>query len=103
MKLRNNEIFGMKLNGVRPSLYELDGKKFLIYIYHSSKERKKGLEDFQKKTENSNTVSWKCFEVKNVLFFYVYVMDLDKDMDNKIKNIMSILSKNNNVSRQKSL
>jgi len=46
-KVRDKNIFGMKLNGVRPSDYELDGKMLAVYIFDSTKEREKGLEDFQ--------------------------------------------------------
>ncbi|GIN86574.1 hypothetical protein J6TS2_29600 [Heyndrickxia sporothermodurans] len=72
IKSSKKSIFGMKLNGVKPSSYELDGKKFLIYIFQSSKEREEGVDDFYKKTENSNTVSYKKYEVKNMLFFYIF-------------------------------
>ncbi|MGE6257754.1 hypothetical protein ACQKCU_07545 [Heyndrickxia sporothermodurans] len=89
IKLSNKSIFGMKLNGVKPSSYELDGKKFLIYIFQSSKEREEGVEDFYKKTENSNTVSYKKYKAKNMLFFYVYEKNLDRKIDGKIETIIS--------------
>jgi hypothetical protein len=47
IEISNDNIFGMKLNGVKPSSYELDGKLLSMYIYKSAEERKKGLEDFQ--------------------------------------------------------
>lgn len=89
IKLSKKSIFGMKLNGVKPSSYELDGKKFLIYIFQSSQEREEGVEDFYKKTENSNTVSYKKYEVKNMLFFYIFEKNLDKKIDGKIQTIVS--------------
>lgn len=92
-KSSNVDLLGMKLNGVKPSSYALDGKKLLIYNYPSAKERKKGMEDFRKKTENSNTVSYKYYEVNNVLVFYVYEKDLNMDTENRIQKSMNRLEK----------
>jgi hypothetical protein len=39
----------MKLNGKRPFSYKLNGKKLLVFIFDSSKEREKGMEDFLNK------------------------------------------------------
>jgi hypothetical protein len=88
-KVNDNNIFGMKLNRVRPSFYELDGKMLLVYIYDSNNEVEKGLEDFRKKTTTANVVSYKVYEVINVLLFYVYEKDLNSEMDDKIQNIVS--------------
>jgi hypothetical protein len=81
-------IFGMKLNGVRPSSYELNGKKLLVYIYDSNNEREIGLEDFREKTANADVVSYKVYEVINVLLFYVYEKDLNSEIDDKIQNMV---------------
>jgi hypothetical protein len=91
-KVSVNNIFGMKLNGVRPSSYELDGKTLLVYTYDSNNEREKGLEDFRKKTATANVVSYKVAEVVNVLLFYVYEKDLNSEIDYKIQNIVSKLN-----------
>ena len=84
----------MKLNGIRPSTYELDGKKILVYIYDSSDEREKGLEDWREKTASMDTVSFKIYEVNNVLLFYVYEEEiLNSEIDSKIQNVVNGLSR----------
>ncbi|WP_214482954.1 hypothetical protein [Bacillus sp. SM2101] len=90
--ISSNNIFGMKLHGTLPSSYNIDGKTFLIYVFSSTEEREKGLEDFRKKTEDSNTVSYKVYEVKNMLFFYVFESDLSEEINNKIQNGISKLT-----------
>jgi hypothetical protein len=55
-ELSNDNIFGMKLNGVKPSSYELDEKLLSVYIYNSAEERNKGLEDFKGKTSTMDIV-----------------------------------------------
>jgi len=90
---KDDNIFGMKLNGVRPSAYELDGKMLLVYIYDSNKEREEGLEDWREKTASMDTVSYKVYEVKNVLLFYVYEEEkLNSEIDSKIQNVVNGLS-----------
>ncbi|WP_391117388.1 hypothetical protein [Psychrobacillus sp. L3] len=91
-KVNDKNIFVMKLNGVRPSVYELDGKMLSVYIYDSTKERENGLEDFRKKTELANLISYKVYEVKNVILFYVYEKNLNSEIDSKIQNVVSKLS-----------
>ena len=93
-KVNKNHIFGMKLNGIRPSAYELDGKKILVYIYDSSDEREQGLEDWREKTASMDTTSFKIYEVNNVLLFYVYVEEiLNSEIDSKIQNVVNELSR----------
>jgi hypothetical protein len=92
-KISGKNIFGMKLIGVRPSSYELNGKKLLVYIYDSNNEREKGLEDFREKTATANVVSYKVYEVSNVLLFYVYEEeDLNSEIDAKLQNMVSELN-----------
>lgn len=92
-KVNKDHIFGMKLNGIRPSAYELDEKKILVYIYNSSDEREKGLEDWREKTASMNTVSYKVYEVNNVLLFYVYEEEiLISEIDSKIQNVVDGLN-----------
>ncbi|MBB4823258.1 hypothetical protein HNO89_000478 [Sporosarcina luteola] len=76
----NDHIFGMKLNGVKPSSFELDGKLVSVYIYNSVEEREKGLEDFRDKTASMNVVSYHVYEVENVLIFYVYAHDMSMEV-----------------------
>jgi hypothetical protein len=93
-KVNKNHIFGMKLNGVRPSAYELDGKRILVYIYDSSDEREQGLEDWREKTASMDTVSFKIYEVNNVLLFYVYEEEiLNSEIDSKIQSVVNGLSR----------
>lgn len=88
---KDDQIFGMKLNGVRPSSYELDGKMILVYIYDSNNEQEKGWEDWREITSSMNTVSYKVYEVNNVLLFYVYEKDLNSEIDSKIQNVVNEL------------
>jgi hypothetical protein len=94
MSSSSKNIFGMKLNGVKPNSYELNGKKLFIYIYKSSKKREKGLEDFMKKTETANVVSYNYYEFKNVMFFYVHSLDLSEEVpfDKEIQKIVDDLN-----------
>ncbi|MFC4411460.1 hypothetical protein ACFOZY_13615 [Chungangia koreensis] len=93
---KDDHIFGMKLNGVRPSGHELDGKMLLIYIYGSSIEREEGLEDWREKTASMDTVSYKVYEVNNVMLFYVYEGEkLKNEIDSKIQNVVNGLSESN--------
>ncbi|WP_033543457.1 hypothetical protein [Planococcus sp. CAU13] len=90
---RKDSIFSMKLNGVKPAHYELEGKMLLVYIYKSPEKREKGLQDFHDKTAAMDTVSYNTYEVKNVLIFYVYEhdMSLKVKFDDAIKEVMSEL------------
>lgn len=95
-KVNDKNIFGMKLNGVRPSVYELDGKMLLLYIYDSTKEREKGLKDFLDETATANVVSHNFYEVKNVLLFYVHELDLSIEVEGHedIQKVVNELDKN---------
>ena len=77
-KASRSIVFGTKLNGTRPKSYMLEDKNVFIYIYGSSNQREKGLEDFVKKTEAYDVVSYQVYEVKNVLIFYVHEQDLSE-------------------------
>ncbi|WBL14767.1 hypothetical protein [Sutcliffiella sp. NC1] len=90
----NDSIFRMKLNGVKPSSFELDGKLLTVYYYKSAEEREKGLEDFEEKTATMDTVSYHVYEVENVLIFYVYEhdMSLEVEFDDEIKGALRELS-----------
>lgn len=87
-KGNDDHVFGMKLYGVKPSSLELEGKLLIIYIFNSTEEREKGLEDFRIKTASVNVVSYKTYEVKNVLLFYVYELNLNEEVDEKIKEAL---------------
>jgi len=94
-EVSKNNIFGIKLNGVKPSSYELDGKMLSVYIYDSAEERQKGLEDFRNKTATMDTVSYNVYEVENVLIFYVYEHDMNMkvEFDDEIKEALNELRK----------
>lgn len=81
--MNRDSLFGMKLNGVKPKSYTLNAKPLFIYIYiyDSVDERKKGFEDFRDKTASSNVVSFKLYEVENVLLFYVHGQDLSTELE----------------------
>ena len=75
-KLKDN-IFGSKLNKVKPGTYELDDKQLFIYEYKTEDDRDKGLEQFNKNTETMNVVSYTVFAHRNILMFYVHAENLD--------------------------
>lgn len=96
IKVSSKNIFGMKLNGVKPASYELDDKTLLVYTYSSTKDRKKGLEDFHNKTAAADVTSYNSYEVKNILIFYVHELDLSKEveLDDKIQKVVGKLNEN---------
>jgi hypothetical protein len=75
--------------------YELAGKKLFVYIYDSTKEREKGLEEFRTKTEAVSLVSYHYYEVKNVSIFYVHELDrrLKVEADDEIQGVLRELNK----------
>ena len=75
-KLKDN-IFGSKLNKVKPSAYELDNKQLFIYEYKTEDDRDKGLGQFTKNNETMNVVSYTVFTHRNILMFYVHAENLD--------------------------
>ena len=75
-KSLKDNIFGSKLNRVKPSAYELDDKQLFIYEYKTTDDRDKGLEQFHKNTEAMNVVSYTIFKHCNILMFYVHAEDL---------------------------
>jgi len=95
-KLSDKNIFGMRLNRVRPSGYELGGKILAVYIYDSTKEREKGLEKFYDKTASANVESYNYYEVKNVLLFYVHRLNLglEGEVHEDIQKVVTELEEN---------
>ena len=75
-KLKDN-IFGSKLNQVKPGAYELDDKQLFIYEYKTEDDRDNGLEQFNKNTETMNVVSYTVFTHRNILMFYVHAENLN--------------------------
>jgi len=95
-KVSDKNIFGMRLNRVRPSGYELDGKILAVYIYDSTKEREKGLKNFHDKTASANVESYNYYEVKNVLLFYVHGLNLvlEGEVHEDIQKVVNELEEN---------
>ena len=80
VKASRSIVFGTKLNGTKPKSYLLEDKNVFIYIYGSSNQQEKGLEDYVKRTEAYDVVSYQVYEVKNVLIFYVHEQDLTEEI-----------------------
>ena len=76
-KSSKDNIFGSKLNRVKPGAYELDDKQLFIYEYKTEDDPDKGLEQFNKNTETMNVVSYTVFTHRNILMFYVHAENLD--------------------------
>lgn len=90
IKSKDN-IFGSKLNQVKPGAYELDDKQLFIYEYKSADERDEGLEQFKKNTETMNVVSYTLFKHRNILMFYVHAEDLSATSIPYVKEINEAL------------
>lgn len=72
-------IFTSKLKGVKPQVYELNEKLFLIYEFDTPEELDKGEKEFANKTASMNLVSYKTFTKRNILIFYVHGEDLNSN------------------------
>ncbi|WP_144510871.1 membrane lipoprotein lipid attachment site-containing protein [Bacillus sp. FJAT-22090] len=85
-KKSDDETFGMKLNGVKPSTYSLNKEDFFIYIFKDIEDREKGGEYFYNSTASKNTLNFDKIERENILIFHVYDtksdIDLNKIFDN---------------------
>ena len=72
-------VFTSKLKGVKPQVYELNEKLFVIYEFDTPEEREKGEKEFATKTASMNVVSYKSFIKRNILIFYVHGEDLNSN------------------------
>ena len=90
-KSLKDDIFGSKLNLVKPGAYELGDKQLFIYEYTSADERDEGLEQFKKNTETMNVVSYTIFTHRNILMFYVHAENLGATSIPYIKEINEAL------------
>ena len=86
-----DDIFGSKLNQVKPGAYEVDDKQLFIYEYQTEDNRDKGLEQFNKNTETMNVVSYSVFKHRNILMFYVHAEDLSATSIPYVKEINEAL------------
>ncbi|MCT6922549.1 hypothetical protein [Metasolibacillus sp.] len=90
---KDHSIFGEKLYKKQPNLYLLNQKPLYIYIYNSSANRIKAINEFRKKTEAVNLVSFNIYEKDNILIFYFHEQDLEEDLgvDKLIKEALNNL------------
>ncbi len=72
-------IFGSKLKGVKPGTYELNEKLIFIYEFATADDRENGKRAFAEKTELMNVVSFRMYEKRNILIFYVHEEDINSD------------------------
>ncbi|MEW9110020.1 hypothetical protein ACQCT6_04215 [Cytobacillus gottheilii] len=70
------DVFGFKLNHVKPAVYKLNAKKLYIFEFKSEEALKKGLNDFDDQTAAMNLVSFRTYEKRNILIFYVHEQNL---------------------------
>jgi hypothetical protein len=86
-------VFQMRLNGVTPEVYTLNGKAISIYIFSSEQAREAGWEEFLKKTATANLLSYEVYQANNIFILYVYEKTpLDPTIDIKLKRASSILA-----------
>lgn len=72
-------IITSKLKGVKPQVYELNEKLFVIYEFDTPEELEKGEKEFANKTASMNLVSYKTFTKRNILIFYVHGENLNSN------------------------
>lgn len=46
------------------------------------------MEEFQKETESANTVSFKVYNVKNLLLIYIYEDELSQELEQEIEGVI---------------
>ncbi|MDQ8734213.1 hypothetical protein [Paenibacillus sp. LHD-38] len=64
--------FSRAYNDVTPRIFVIDeNQKISIYVYTSSKEVRKGIKDFEKKTAVADLSPYTIYPIANVLIFYV--------------------------------
>lgn len=93
-KFVEETIFVSKLNGVKPQVYELNEKLFVIYEFDTPEEREKGEKEFATKTASMNVVSYKSFIKRNILIFYVHGESLNSNQvpfENEIQEALDSL------------
>lgn len=70
---KNEHVSYFKLNGKKAITYKLDnGENISIYLFHSEKNRIKGLDDFNKQASKYDMPVPSIYEVENVLILYWY-------------------------------
>lgn len=87
-------IFGSKLKGVKPGTYELNEKLIFIYEFATADDRENGKRAFAEKTELMNVVSFRMYEKRNILIFYVHEEDINSDrvpLEKEIKEALDSL------------
>jgi hypothetical protein len=64
-------VFSRAYNDIKPEQFSYNtSQNISIYMYSSSKEAKKGLEDFAESWATADLASYRSHHVANVLFFY---------------------------------
>lgn len=71
-----NSVFGVALNKVSPTVYELDGKFVYLFEFENEAQRIKGLEEFMDHTKFIDLASFETYEKGAYLMFYVHEYDL---------------------------
>lgn len=69
-------IFASRLEGVKPKVYEVDGRAVVIYEFDSVEQRVASEKAFTDLTASMNLVSYSVMVNRNVLVFYVHGEDL---------------------------
>lgn len=72
-------IFTSKLKGVKPQVYELNEKLFVIYEFDTPEGLEKGEKEFANKTASMNLVSYETFIKRNIMIFYVHEEHLNSN------------------------
>jgi len=71
--LRPENIFSINLNGVKPETYIINKNQLIsFYVYSSSQQTEKGLNEFLDKTATAQVVPHNKYQIANVLFFYAH-------------------------------
>ena len=91
-KLPEENPFIQDLNGVSPEVYFLEGKTLSIYTFPTVEERKEGMEDFEELTATMELVLSETFTKENIVIFYVFRGEEEKETIRKLRNATESLS-----------
>lgn len=75
-QISKENIFGSKLNMVKPAVYKINDKELYIFEFNTEEALRKGLKEFDDQTATISLVSHSVFKKWNLLIFYVHEQDL---------------------------
>ncbi|RDI42179.1 hypothetical protein [Falsibacillus pallidus] len=80
-------IFSQSLNGVRPRAYSDGVSYYYFFAYSNEKKVSRALKQFEKKTASMDLINHHKYPMNNLLLFYIYNPNEQKDLDTTIKKV----------------